>query len=95
MKTILLRFISWLSGLFRGRNPTPTLEAPQAPDKHYQYKLLKKAAKYRRRREAWNRNQEGQKRKGSQAVLRARREAGRLQELADGILSQQRTEQSA
>lgn len=92
---MIRRFFSWLAGLFRRQTPTPPLEAPQTQDKYYRGKLLKKAAKYRRRREARNRNQEGQKRKGSQAMLRARREAGRLQELADGILSQQRTEQSA
>ena len=92
---MIRRFFAWLAGLFKRRPLTPKVEAPKAPDKHYQYKLLKKAAKYRRRREAWNRNQEGQKRKGSQAVLRDRRETGRLQELADGILSQQRTEQTA
>lgn len=91
---MIRRLFAWLAGLFR-RTPTPTPEVPQIPDKYHQRKLLKKAAKYRRRREAWNRNHEGQNRKGSQAVLRDRREAGRLQELADGILSQQRTEQTA
>lgn len=89
---MIRRFFAWLRQLFSRKPLTPEQTLPLAVDKYYHGKLLKRAAKYRRRREAWNRNLEGQKRRGSQAVLRDRRAAGRLQELADGILSQQRME---